>query len=396
MAETTIEWTNRRNADGSTVPGFTFNPWIGCEKVSPACDNCYAERDMANTHKMVKWGGQAVGGERKVTIDQNWKKPTKWADAADAGTRPLVFTASLSDIFENWKGPMLRNGTGELLFTDGTLPWRPASAVGSGERDRFRPLDISDCRARLFRLMAATAHKLDYLVLSKRAAVMATEWPAMIVEYCRELRRLIDSGRDDLRPAMEFVERTGLMPNVWPGVTVESQQYVFQRLPHLCAVKAVRRFVSIEPQVGPVVLRGQYGTLKIDYLADTQAPGSPGVHWVITGGESGGENIRPYHPNWARELRDQCASGREPVPFLLKQWGEVLPIDQAVPEQHTDRQRNIWYEKAASTPEEEETMKAECRESRIQLPMVGLRIGKKAAGRSLDGVVHHGIPASVI
>lgn len=76
----------------------TFNPWMGCTKVSPACDHCYAEELMANTYKKVEWGPDA---KRKRTSDANWKKVRKWnADAEKRGVLETVFCASLADVAE--------------------------------------------------------------------------------------------------------------------------------------------------------------------------------------------------------------------------------------------------------------------------------------------------------
>lgn len=98
MAETKIEWTARRNADGSTVPGYTFNSWIGCTKVSEACRHCYAERDMVR-RDMVSWGPEGTGGTRVVPTNTYWSGPRGWAQKAfEARTRPLVFCASLADV----------------------------------------------------------------------------------------------------------------------------------------------------------------------------------------------------------------------------------------------------------------------------------------------------------
>lgn len=87
MAETThISWADA-----------TFNPWIGCTKVSPACDGCYAEHLMANRHKRVVWGG-----ERSRTSESYWRGPLNWNRKAIAdGTRPFVFCSSLADVFDN-------------------------------------------------------------------------------------------------------------------------------------------------------------------------------------------------------------------------------------------------------------------------------------------------------
>ena len=86
MAENSkIEWTDH-----------TFNPWIGCQKVSPGCDHCYAE-SLSKRYGWVEWGPH---GERKRTSPQNWRKPFQWAKAAN-GDRPRVFCASLADWLDN-------------------------------------------------------------------------------------------------------------------------------------------------------------------------------------------------------------------------------------------------------------------------------------------------------
>lgn len=96
MAENSkIEWTDH-----------TFNPWIGCTKVSPGCVNCYAE-SMARRYGWAEWGLQ---GTRKRTSEANWKKPLAWNRAAEkTGKRTFVFCASLSDVFERRPGIMGEN-----------------------------------------------------------------------------------------------------------------------------------------------------------------------------------------------------------------------------------------------------------------------------------------------
>lgn len=95
MAENSaISWTTH-----------TWNPWMGCTKISPACDGCYAEALMDKRYGKVSWGG-----ERVRTGASTWNAPLKWQRQAEAdGTRPFVFCASLADIFDNqvpadWRG----------------------------------------------------------------------------------------------------------------------------------------------------------------------------------------------------------------------------------------------------------------------------------------------------
>jgi protein gp37 len=111
MGENTkIEWATH-----------TFNPWVGCQKVSPGCDHCYAEAMMDTRWGRVKWGPH---GERKRTSEANWRKPLQWARAAKrTGERPRVFCASLADWLDNqvpttWRADLL-----ELIDETQELDW---------------------------------------------------------------------------------------------------------------------------------------------------------------------------------------------------------------------------------------------------------------------------------
>lgn len=82
----------------------TWNPWLGCTKVSPACDGCYAEAMLDHRYGKVKWGG-----ERVRTVESTWKDPFRWQKMAEKeGARPFVFCASLADIFDNQVNPQWR------------------------------------------------------------------------------------------------------------------------------------------------------------------------------------------------------------------------------------------------------------------------------------------------
>lgn len=111
MAENSkIEWTDH-----------TFNPWIGCTKVSPACDHCYAENMMDTRYGRVKWG---AGEDRSRTSVANWQKPKKWnREALAAGTRPLVFCASLADVFDNEVEEKWRHDLFKLIEDTPALIW---------------------------------------------------------------------------------------------------------------------------------------------------------------------------------------------------------------------------------------------------------------------------------
>lgn len=163
MAENSkIEWLSTPQPDGTYSQGHTFNPWIGCTEISPACDRCYARVLMQDRYKKAEWG---AGKERVLTSDANWKKPLMWNRRAEKnGVRERVFCASLADVFD--------------------------AEVPDAWRDR------------LFALIKETPH-LDWLLLTKRAAKafsyhrdsMRSPWPSnawmgVTVESPKYLHRL--------------------------------------------------------------------------------------------------------------------------------------------------------------------------------------------------------------
>lgn len=107
---TAIEWTDH-----------TFNPWIGCTKVSPACDGCYAENLMDHRYGRVKWG---AGEDRVRTAPANWRKPIAWNKAAALkADSTYVFCASLADVFDNEVDPAWRSDLFKLIESTPALTW---------------------------------------------------------------------------------------------------------------------------------------------------------------------------------------------------------------------------------------------------------------------------------
>ncbi|MGE4136430.1 MAG: DUF5131 family protein, partial [Pirellulales bacterium] len=166
--------------------------------------------------------------------------------------------------------------------------------------------------------------------------------------------------------------RQGPLPNAWLGTSVEDQPRADERIPHLLCCPAAVRFLSCEPLLGPIDFDTMTtdppnsGFALTDGLGRLDGEGPSAIHWVIAGGESG-HGARPMHPDWARSLRDQCAAAG--VPFFMKQWGEWAPLTR------TDGRQIMPfadYDVASK---------------------LGFRhVGKKAAGRLLDGVEHNGFP----
>ena len=139
--------------------------------------------------------------------------------------------------------------------------------------------------------------------------------------------------------------------NVWLGTTVENQEWADERLPALAAVPARVKFISAEPLLGPIDL-GDWRQV---------------IDWVITGGESG-SRARPSSPSWFRDLLNQCMAAD--IPFHFKQWGDWAPG------------QGVSLAKARSAHAADGTTM--------------LRVGKKAAGRVLDGVTWDGLPLASI
>lgn len=181
--QTNIEWCDS-----------TFNPWIGCTKVSPACDDCYAARSTPARTLNVAWGANE---QRRRTSASNWALPLRWnASAAQFhakhGRRQRVFCASLADVFDNQVPP----------------EWRDD----------------------LWRLIEATPN-LDWLLLTKRIG-----------------------NAVNMLPVTSDFDR--LYPHVWLGSTICNQAEADRDIQKLLAVPARVRFLSIEPLLGPVDLMG--------------------------------------------------------------------------------------------------------------------------------------------
>jgi protein gp37 len=317
---TKIEWSEA-----------TWNPILGCSKVSPGCDHCYAITQATirggNPHPKVAaafaglterteggqdWTGRVNLLTERLTQPLSWRKPKR------------IFVNSLADLFHE------------------DVP--------------------DDFIVQVFAVMAS-AQRHSFQVLTKRHGRMRSllSSSAFQAAVTSAAARLLRVGQPDFR-ALDVWP----LPNVWLGVSAEDQHWAAIRVHALLATPAAVRWVSAEPLIGPIDLRNlqvRNGVLLDALWGDVKTaageiyaacPGS--VSWVVAGGESGA-GARPMRPEWAQSLRDQCQGAR--VPFLFKQWGAYRWVAGS----RWDEATQCWVDHG----------------------IVPQRVSKKLSGRMLDG-----------
>lgn len=187
------------------------------------------------------------------------------------------------------------------------------------------------------------------------------------------------------------------LPNVRLGVSASNQPDADKWVPLLLQTQAACRFVSLEPMLGPVDIAPYLPQLLCDgcgrafrgggiddpHVISGRQDDPPelcghikqtiGLDWVILGGETG-PGARPCHPDWVRSVRDQCAAAG--VPFFFKGWGEWVPDDQ----------------EPIGLSSKGRSMAAPAGEGRPCCPGIWRKVGKKRAGRVLDGRTHEEMP----
>ncbi len=321
---TAIEWTEA-----------TWNPVRGCTKVSEGCRNCYA---MGVAYRFSGPGQPYEGLAHKVNGKAEW-------------TNKVVVVP-------------------ELLHAP--LRWRkPRRIFVNSMSDLFHPDVPDNAIEAVWRIMGSCPHH-TFQILTKRPERMA---------------RLLRSwqGRH------EYHLRRPL-PNVWLGVSVENQQAADERIPWLLRTPAAVRWLSCEPLLGEVSLAhyiiDDWTRIGDDVHYHHDGDVTRALHWVVVGGESG-PHARPMHPQWAQSLRDQCQAAG--VPFFFKQWGEWIPATE-----RAHRDCEIWSDLVADKPWGLLTLDGEYLPTTTtwngrqndpddNYEVSIYRVGKKAAGRALDG-----------
>lgn len=313
----------------------TWNPTTGCDRVSPGCDHCYA-MTMA---KRLKGMGSA---KYQRDGDPRTSGPGFGVSVhPDTLTEPLrwrkpqrVFVNSMSDLFHD-------------EVPDGFI-------------------------ANVFAIMAL-APQHTFQVLTKRHARMRSLLNSSEFQTSTAEHMLAMTDADEMKDAGDPFP----LPNVWLGVSAENQQWANIRIPALLDTPAAVRFVSAEPLLGPI-------NLHTDPIEAGSSFWGSQLDWVIVGGESG-PGARPMHPDWARGLRDQCQAAG--VAFLFKQWGEYRPAGRG------DDTSSMTCVQASTG------VVAEHGHDGKGLAPGGWaamrRVGKKAAGRELDGCTWDQYPEAV-
>lgn len=347
-----IEWTDATwgpirarvlAPDGITILKTGYH----CEAVSPGCANCYA---ATMNMRMLPYMGTGLDYKPGYL-----GTPLPDDICAKLGYPP----GSLLELYL------------DLAALEQPLRWRRGRRVFlTSMTDVFARFVPDEWLDQIFAVMAL-APQHTFQVLTKRAdrmrAYLQVRDGMGNAAICKAIND-IPAGMGNRHGALSMP-----LPNVWLGVSVEDQTRADERIPLLLDTPAAVRWISAEPLLGPVDLTRltEDKWSAFDDGWDEGVVGSPTLDWVVCGGESGAK-ARPMHPDWARSLRDQCAGAG--VPFFFKQWGEWTDEDN-VPDAASRYAEDL---KAGRTYR--------------SLGQSMRRVGKHAAGRTLDGRTHDEYP----
>lgn len=364
MADHThIEWTDA-----------TWNPVRGCTRVSAGCQHCYAETVAGRfsgpgqpyeglIHPSTRgWNGQVRLVPEALAIPWRWTR----------GRR--IFVNSMSDLFHpaipfEFIAAVFFVMSHTTRHTYQVLTKRPermleffewVAKYDDGDHADFMLTTAEVCGKDRFSDLSSAMDSGIYNAAHTVDALKALPWtPA----------RGGSGGYDNCGPGWPY-------ENVWLGVSVEDQAAADERIPLLLQCPAAVRWISAEPLLGPVDLtnvqrrRGYGANVLAGYRHDFGIPieDLPAkIDWVVVGGESG-QGARPMRPGWVRDLREQCDSAG--TPFLFKQWGEWHPCGRFPSPITFTAGQTLTVDPASNMA----------------------RIGKKRAGRLLDGVLHDAYP----
>lgn len=295
----------------------TWGPVTGCTPVSEGCDHCYIERTPPFRMAHRRFVGDGPGSSAGVMLHPaRLDQPLRWQ-------RPRrIFVNSMSDLFHR------------------QIP--------------------NDYVARVFAVMAA-AERHTFQVLTKRAGRVRT------LLGSPSFHRAVEVAARELQP--EVGALSWPLPNVWVGVSAETQRWATVSVPILLAKSAAVRFRSCEPLLSQVEV-------------DEWLTGDRRLDWVIAGGESG-PAARPMSPRWARLLRDQCEVAA--IPFTFKQWGEWSDVEHGLDAAGDD---DPLFRRCVGNN------RANGHRMRSVESQMMVRLGRHKTGRTLDGRTWDQYPGS--
>lgn len=311
------------------------------------CDHCYIERTPPFRMQHRRFNGDGIASTtgvvlhpERLEIPLHWRKPRR------------IFVCSLADLFHD-------------EVSDDFIVH--VFAV------------MQSCAAHTFQVLTKRHARMRALLNSDEFWSAVTDFGTIVM------------GQRPSRPQYWPDEgaRNKYLPNVWVGVTAENQQWADIRIPALLETPAAVRWVSAEPLLGPLDLRcgnADYATCGSNGACDMSM--IKHLDWIVTGGESG-PGARPAHPDWFRSIRDQCQAAG--VAYLHKQNGEFV---EAVDPQPTDR----WLTGEGTTHDEPwnpNQVGAPAGKWSPYPDVLMRRVGKKAAGRLLDGRTWDDYPQAV-
>ncbi len=323
----------------------SWNPVIGCTKCSPACENCYAEALHTQRHKALLAGRQVAACYSKPFgqvqfLPVRLVEPTHWIKPQ------RIFVGNMGDLFHE---------------------------------------DVEEAWLDAIFTFIALCCRHTFMLLTKR--------PERAQEYLSRpdfLMRLVEYGQQRWGHeggvmVLGQIQGLQVLPNVWLGTTIWDQPSLERNMPILLSTPAARRFVSVEPMLGPV----DFSVLRHGSDHDLPVFGTEwGPDWVICGGETG-PGARPMHPDWPRSLRDQCQAAG--VPFFFKQWGEWAPHLPELSYNNPATGGKAWGCIDHAGVWMPETTPFNGDRGDYEWPMV--RVGTRRAGRVLDGRTWEEVPA---
>lgn len=291
MSESKIEWTER-----------VWNSTTGCNKVSQGCKNCYAEVMHARLGRMGqnKYSRPFLDGafahEPSLALPFKWKKPAK------------IFVNSMSD--------------------------------------SYHPNISVEHIAKMYAIMFLTPrHTFQHLTKrpERRLAILKSpEFFEHLHKYCNQYHQEFVEPATAERYSFAEIKKQFPLNNIWEGTSAENQSTADERIPLLLQTPAAIRWVSAEPLLGPIDFATTVAAVAV---TETGGRNLPGLDWIVVGGESGNKR-RPFDSDWARQIRDYCASTG--VKFFMKQVDKVREIpDDLIIRDYPDAMKEACIESPA-------------------------------------------------